>query len=416
MKITLEDQNFVKTISKTAHNSLIHAGDVYYTANAQSMSSMPDELVVTLGNKKFEFERKILKYGDSTREYTLRYGTNPSQIAALYVPHSKPALYNWDFLKMGKQGPSATNIEDINQGLEIIKFFEPDERPAAIVMKHLIPSGFAVGNKGESQKEIYMNARDLDYLSSFGGVVVLNQPLELETAKEIAKSFIEVIAAPNIEDSALEVFLNDPIKENVRIVKIGDLSKIPRYAGDDISDAFCNKAMLDGTMLVESPFLSQIKTIKDLIFGGYIENNGIVYKAQRVPDSIEVMQDMLDSWHVLEGTRSNAAVIMKDGHAVCGAGETKRVDAVKRAAEKAKEYAEGTYLDHKTNFSWKGAVGNSDGFPPFDDTIHVYHSVGVEHILIPPGGRNGWSIIDAANKLNMSITFTPFNARCFTHR
>ena len=416
MKIALEDLNFVKTTSKMAHNSLIHAGEIYYTANTQSMSSMPNELTVTLGNEKFEFQRKIWKYQDELREYTLRYGTNPSQIAALYVPHSKPALYDWNFVKMGKQGPSATNIEDINQGLEIIKFFDPNERPAAIVMKHLIPSGFSVGNNGESQKEIYMNARDLDYLSSFGGVVVLNRPLELETANEIEKSFIEVFAAPDIEESAVELFMNNPIKENVRIVKTGDLSKIPRYVGDDISDAFSIKAMLDGSLLVESPFLSQIKTVKDLIFGGYIEENGNIYKAQRVPDSIEVIQDMIDSWHVLEGTRSNAAVIMKDGRAVCGAGETKRVDAVKRAADKAREYIEGINLEQKPNFSWKGAVGNSDGFPPFDDSIYAYHSIGVDHILIPPGGKHGWTIIDAANKLNMSITFTPFNARCFTHR
>ena len=95
---------------------------------------------------------------------------------------------------MGKDGPSTTNIEDISQGIEILKFFEPD-RPAAVIMKHLIPSGFMVSNEGHSLSEVYIEARNLDYLASFGGIVVLNQPLDINTAREISKTFIE---APTI--------------------------------------------------------------------------------------------------------------------------------------------------------------------------------------------------------------------------
>ena len=96
---------------------------------------------------------------------------------------------------MGKNGPSTTNIEDISQAIEVLKYFEP-ERPSAIIMKHLIPSGFMTATKETPLADIYVESRNLDYLSSFGGVVVFNTTVDIETAKRISESFIEVIAAP----------------------------------------------------------------------------------------------------------------------------------------------------------------------------------------------------------------------------
>ena len=318
---------------------------------------------------------------------------------------------------MGKNGPSTTNIEDVSQAIEVLKYFEP-ERPSAIVMKHLIPSGFMVGTSETSLNEVYTEARNLDYLSSFGGVVVFNTTLDIETAKTISESFIEVIAAPEIEQDAVDYFNSLPNKSQVRIIELGSFDNLPKFRGDSVStNHLMLKVQIDGTVIVEQPFLSQLNSIDKLLFNAYVIEKETKYQVLNRPDE-SALQDLLDSYHVLQAVRSNAAVIMKNGRAICGSGETKRVDAVVRASEKVRDYKTKKYLpkDSKAQTDWDGAVASTDGFPPFDDTIEELHKIGVRHALFPPGGKNSYQIIEKANSLGMSITFTPYNARCFTHK
>ena len=318
---------------------------------------------------------------------------------------------------MGKNGPSTTNIEDISQAIEVLKYFEPF-RPSSIIMKHLIPSGFMVGEEGIALDDIYIESRNLDYLSSFGGVVVFNTTLDLETAKKISESFIEVIAAPKIDQEVVEYFNSLPNKAQVRIVELGSLEKLPKYKGDSISTSHINlKIQVDGTVIVETPFLSQLTSIDKLLFNAYINEKEKKYQVKFKP-SEESLQDLLDSYHVLQAVRSNAAVVMKDGRAICGSGETKRVDAVVRASEKVRDYKSKKYLpkDSIVQSDWTNAVASTDGFPPFEDTVEELHKIGVKHMLFPPGGKNSYQIIEKANQLKMSISFTPYNARCFTHK
>jgi phosphoribosylaminoimidazolecarboxamide formyltransferase/IMP cyclohydrolase len=154
-----------------------------------------------------------------------------------------------------------------------------------------------------------------------------------------------------------------------------------------------------------------------MIFQTNIEdiNQMVKYK----PNDIETLQDLLDSWHVLENVRSNASIIMKDGRAVNGAGETKRIDSIGNAKKKALDYLK--LIDSKEhhkdkNFTWDDSIGATDGFPPFDDSIKSFSEIGVKHVVFPPGGNNLGKVIGTANNLNMSITFVPENARCFTHK
>lgn len=360
------------------------------------------------------YKKKYWSFDDKL--YGLRYGTNPSQIGAFYVPNSRGGL-DWNFLKMGKNGPSTTNIEDISQAIEIIKYFEP-ERPSSIIMKHLIPSGFMVGTEEMTQAEIYTESRNLDYLSSFGGVAVFNTTLELETAKKISESFIEVIAAPKIEQEVVDYFNSLPNKSQVRIVELGPLTDLPKYKGDLISSNHISvKIQVDGSVIVETPFLSQLTSVDKLFFNAFIYENEKKYQVQYKPTE-ESLQDLLDSYHVLQGVRSNAAVIMKNGRAICGSGETKRVDAVVRASDKVKDYKTKKHLPKNSDVqeNWNNSVASTDGFPPFEDSVEELHKIGVKHMLFPPGGKNSYQIIEKANQLQMSIAFTPFNARCFTHK
>ena len=397
----------------SSYNShdLNKAASTYQTSLAESF---PEELEIKLGPTSLTYKKKYWSFEDKL--YGLRYGTNPSQIGAFYVPASKDSL-NWNFLKMGKNGPSTTNIEDISQAIEIMKFFESD-RPSSIIMKHLIPSGFMTGTDEMSQSDVYTESRNLDYLSSFGGVVVFNTTLELETAKKISESFIEVIAAPKIDPEVVEYFKTLPNKAQVRIVELGSFDKLPKYKGDSVTNSNINlKIQVDGSIIIETPFLSQLTSIDKLFLNAYIYENDKKYQVAYKPTE-EVLQDLLDSYHILQGVRSNAAVIMKNGRAICGSGETKRVDAVIRAAEKVHDYKSKKYLPKNSvvQEDWSNSVASTDGFPPFDDSVEELYKTGVRHMLFPPGGKNSYQIIDKANELHMSISFTPFNARCFTHR
>jgi AICAR transformylase/IMP cyclohydrolase PurH len=231
---------------------------IYTNSQKCNETNFSDEITIRIGEKELILPK--ITWVSDNENISMRYGTNPSQTASMYGNKS-----NWKFVKMGKNGPSTTNIQDINQGLEIIKFFD-DDRPASVVMKHLIPSGFSIGNNGESQAGIYERSRDLDFLSSFGGVVVLNQPLEYKTAEKIAETFIELVAAPKIDEEIISYFRSNPKKKNLRLIEFGDISNVPKYLEDykkGIEDYFSLITLNDGSLILERPYLSPIKTIDD---------------------------------------------------------------------------------------------------------------------------------------------------------
>ena len=230
-------------------HDLNKAASTYQTSLAESF---PEELEIKLGPTSLTYKKKYWSFEDKL--YGLRYGTNPSQICAFNVHASKDSL-NLYFLKMGKNGPSTTNIEDISQAIEIMKLFE-SARPSSIIMKHLIPSGFMTGTDEMSQSDVYTESRNLDYLSSFGGVVVFNTTLELETAKKISESFIEVIAAPKIDPEVVEYFKTLPNKAQVRIVELGSFDKLPKYKGDSVTNSNINlKIQVDRSIIIEQTLI-----------------------------------------------------------------------------------------------------------------------------------------------------------------
>ena len=137
----------------------------------------------------------------------LRYGTNPHQGASFYRPKDSAGLPFGDMeqLKSGKSGLSETNYGDLNHGANIVKYFQ---RPACAVMKHLNPSGAAVQVDNQELETVYIRARDADAVAAFGSTVVVNTKLDAPTAKQIMTSVVEVVAAPDFEDAALDI-LND---------------------------------------------------------------------------------------------------------------------------------------------------------------------------------------------------------------
>src|SRR6266705_4820775 len=183
---------------------------IYRTALKEDF---PQVLRLELGGKVFEYSKVHWTIGGEN--CGLRYGTNPHQKSALYrAEHSQGGIGNVEWIKWGKDGPSATNIEDGSHGLRIVGYFD---EPAVAVMKHLNPSGVSIGRRGELLSSVYARARDADPRAAFGSVVVLNRTVDELTAEELAKTFVEVVYAPDYEESAITIF---QAKKEIRIGRV----------------------------------------------------------------------------------------------------------------------------------------------------------------------------------------------------
>ncbi len=305
-------------------------------------------------------------YGRKVRD--LRYGENPHQSAALYswrcrnspvcgeVIQGKPLSYN--------------NIVDLDAALNLVREFE---RPAAAVIKHTNPCGAAVA---DTLKDAYVRALSGDPVSAFGGIVALNRPLDGDTAREIKKVFTECIVAPDFTDEALEAFKK---RKNLRLVKVGDIEKLPPH--------HAYRSVYGG-------FLIQDADIQD------IKPEDLKVVSEREPTEKE-MRDLLFAWKVVRHVKSNAIVFVKDEMIVgVGAGQMSRVDSVHTAARKAGERA-------------RGAVMASDAFFPFRDAIDVAHEAGITAVIQPGGSKRDQEVIEGVNDHGMAMVFTGF--RVFRH-
>src|SRR6266704_379436 len=219
---------------------------IYRTALKEDF---PQVLRLELGGKVFEYSKVHWTIGGQDRG--LRYGTNPHQKAALYrAEHSQGGIGNVEWIKWGKDGPSATNIEDGSHGLRIVRYFDG---PTAAVMKHLNPSGIAVGHGGQTMSGVYVRARDADPRAAFGSVVTLNRPVDRSTAEELSKTFVEVVYAPDFEPSALTIF---NAKKDIRLGKVRKLVSDQNHPDIVVLD--------DGSFIFEDSYSTKIQSENDL--------------------------------------------------------------------------------------------------------------------------------------------------------
>jgi hypothetical protein len=161
----------------------------YRTARSEDF---PDRLAVEIGDRRIEYRKVAWPTADTglagPAEVGLRYGENPHQPAAFYASPGASALGSLAWVKLGKGGPSWINLADIEHAVRILRYFDD---PAAVVMKHLNPSGAARRVAGESLAEVYAAARDCDARAAFGGVVALNETIDEATAAAIASTYVE---------------------------------------------------------------------------------------------------------------------------------------------------------------------------------------------------------------------------------
>ena len=337
----------------------------------------------------------------------LRYGTNPHQTAAYYKPVGiKTPIGDMEILKTGKSGLSQTNLEDISYALNIVKFFD---KPACAVMKHVNPSGAATQIPGESVKDVYIKARDCDPRAAFGSVIAFNVEVDEETAAEIMSTFCECVVAPSYTDEALAAF-NDQerfkLNKQIRIIKSGDLSSLPRYVGDDATAARTFKVLADGSLVIADPLLTNMRGLADLKRASATSKD-LGEQTSTVDVSDQQLDDLLTAWYVNINVRSNGVVIAKNGQTLSvGTGEQDRVGAVEQAIEKFKGKYEG-----KEEIT--ASVLASDGFFPFPDAVEIAAAAGVTAFISPPGSIKDALVVKRANELGVALFHAP--ERIFSH-
>jgi len=306
------------------------------------------------------FHKQSLEHSRS-----LRYGENPHQSARYFG--------NLDqvFEQLHGKEISYNNLLDIDAALCLIGEF--DETTLAII-KHNNACGIA-SRKG--LPDAWKDALAGDPVSAFGGIIVSNRPVDIQTAKEMNKIFFEVVMAPGYEEDALQILKS---KKNRIILKTND----PRFPARQF------RSLLNG--LIEQDRDTRAETISDL---------KTVTKASP-PD--EVREDLVFANKIVKHTKSNAIVLAKNKQLLgSGTGQTSRVDALKQAIEKAREFGH----------DLEGAVMASDAFFPFADSVEIAFKAGIKSVIQPGGSIRDEDSVRFCDEHGMSMIFT--GVRHFKH-
>ncbi|WP_306114242.1 MULTISPECIES: bifunctional phosphoribosylaminoimidazolecarboxamide formyltransferase/IMP cyclohydrolase [unclassified Roseovarius] len=318
-----------------------------------------------------------------TLAQTLRYGENPHQAAAFYTDGSNRPGVATATQVQGKE-LSYNNINDTDAAFELVSEFDPAQGPACAIIKHANPCGVA---RGETLKEAYGRAFDCDRTSAFGGIIALNQTLDVATAADICEIFTEVVIAPGADAEAVEIFAK---KKNLRLLTTDGRA--------DPREAAMTLRQVSGGYLVQD---------KD---NGHIDMDDLKVVTKRAPTDQE-MADMLFAWKVAKHVKSNAIVYVKDGATVgVGAGQMSRVDSCRIAARKSQDMADALGLPAPLT---QGSVVASDAFFPFADGLLTAAEAGATAVIHPGGSMRDDEVIAAADEAGLAVVLT--GMRHFRH-
>ncbi|THD74340.1 MAG: bifunctional phosphoribosylaminoimidazolecarboxamide formyltransferase/IMP cyclohydrolase [Phenylobacterium sp.] len=307
---------------------------------------------------------------------TMRYGENPHQAAAFYR-FENPRVGVATATQLQGKELSYNNINDTDAAFELIAEFDPAAAPACAIIKHANPCGVATGG---SMLEAYERALACDPVSAFGGIIALNQALDVATATKILDLLTEVVIAPAIDAEAAALFRK---KKNVRLLVTGGLP-------DPLAPGLTFKSV-SGGFLVQGRDDARL-TPADL---------KVVTK--RAPTEAEV-RDMLFAFTIAKHVKSNAIVYARDGQTLgVGAGQMNRKDSARIAALRAADFG----LD------LKGSACASEAFFPFPDGLIQAADAGCTAVIQPGGSIGDQKVIDAADERGLAMVFT--GVRVFRH-
>jgi phosphoribosylaminoimidazolecarboxamide formyltransferase / IMP cyclohydrolase len=299
------------------------------------------------------------------RAMSLRYGENPHQKAALYADGSGAGIAGAKQLQ-GKE-LSYNNLVDLDASWDLAQEFDG---PGVAIIKHTNPCGAATG---ENILEAYQKALAADPVSAFGGVIGINREVDEAAAEEIAKLFVEAIAAPAFAEGAKARFAT---KKNLRLVEVKS-AQTPRVV----------KQVSGGLLLQDAD-------------NGHVTASELKTVTERQPTEDELAA-LLFAWRVCKHVKSNAIVYARNGQTIgVGAGQMSRVDAAKFGAMKAV-------------LPLNGCVAASDAFFPFPDGLETVVAAGATAVIQPGGSVRDDEVIAAADRLGIAMVFT--GMRHFRH-
>ncbi|MBM7711678.1 bifunctional phosphoribosylaminoimidazolecarboxamide formyltransferase/IMP cyclohydrolase [Enterococcus xiangfangensis] len=301
---------------------------------------------------------------------TLRYGENSHQTAAFYqnalpVPYSIASAQ-----QLHGKALSYNNIKDADAALRIIREFA---EPTVVALKHMNPCGIG---SAPTISEAYQFAYEADPTSIFGGILVANREIDLATAEELHKLFLEIVIAPSFSKEAFEVLAS---KKNLRLLTL------------DFSEQTSNQpevvAVLGGLLVQDQDIIEEIPTEWEVA-------------TDRQPTESE-LKALAFAWKTVKHVKSNAIVVANEHQTVgVGAGQMNRVGSVKLALEAAKGRMD-------------GAVLASDAYFPMDDSVEYAAQHGIKAIIQPGGSIRDNDSIAMANKYGVAMVFT--GVRHFRH-
>jgi phosphoribosylaminoimidazolecarboxamide formyltransferase/IMP cyclohydrolase len=324
-----------------------------------------------LGRSAEAFPAKLTKA--YTKKQEMRYGENSHQKAAFYenvlpVPfsiaqaeqlHGKELSYN--------------NIKDADAALKMSAEFE---QPAVIAVKHMNPCGIGLG---ETIEEAWDRAYAADSTSIFGGIIVLNRPVDLATAEKMHQLFLEIVIAPSFEKDAFEVLAK---KKNLRIMTVDFTKRLDAKEPETVS--------VMGGLLVQDQD-AVVETEADF---------KVVSKRQPTPAELKAM---VFGQTVVKHVKSNAIVISTANQTLgIGAGQMNRIGSVEIAIKQA-----------EASDDFKDAIMASDAFFPMEDCVEFAAKHGIKAIVEPGGSIKDQASIDKADELGISLIFS--GRRHFRH-
>jgi len=302
-----------------------------------------------------------------TREDTLRYGENPHQQGARYRIEGTTSWWS-TAQQLGGKEMSYLNVLDGEAAWNLVSSFN---EPCVAIIKHANPCGLAVA---ENIETAYERALACDPISAFGGVVALNQLVNLSVAEQVIDIFTEVVIAPAFMPDALELLQT---KKNLRIIVA------ERPTGGQL-----HMRSIDGGLLVQ-----ESDVVETPVDSWRVVSVATPTKAQ--------LADAAVAWIACASVSSNAITLVRDGQAVgIGGGQQNRVDATRLACERAGERAH-------------GAVAASDAFFPFRDGPDMLARHGVAVVVQPGGSQRDEESIASANEHGIVMIFT--DIRHFKH-
>ena len=340
------------------------------SAKAYTHTAEYDMCIATYMRKQAELNEKLFASFDLVQ--SLRYGENPHQQAKFYASSERVPYSLATAKQLNGKEMSYNNIQDANAALNIVREFK---EPFAVGLKHMNPCGAAIG---KDIKEAWEKAYAADTVSIFGGIVAVNRELTKEVAELMKPIFLEIIMAPSFSEEALEVLST---KKNLRLLQVD------MYDTDAVQNQYVT---VNGGLLVQQLDTETKEVVEDMC------------ATERKPSAKE-LEDMNFGWRIVKHVKSNAIVVVKDGHTVgVGAGQMNRVGSAEIALKQAKA----------AGFT-EGLVLASDGFFPFDDTVTLAEQYGVTALVQPGGSVRDEDSVKKANEFGMTMLMT--GMRHFKH-